>query len=73
MECGKTRNDCFHDIVPKKINLNKLYAEKFSKTTGIEIQSQHWGVNGELSMEGIAVEYFTNPIDPSINEKYEFN
>ena len=35
----------------------KYHAEKTRKTTGIEIQSQHWGGNGQLSMEGIAVEY----------------
>ena len=28
--------------------LNKYYAEKFSKTTGIEIQIQHWGGNIQL-------------------------
>ena len=33
----------------------KDYAEKFSKATGIEIQSQHWSGNRKLSMEGIVV------------------
>ena len=31
--------------------------------TCIEIQSQHWGGNRQLSMEGIAVEYFPTSID----------
>ena len=37
-------------------------------TSGIEIQSQHWGGNRQLSMEGIDVEYFPISIDPSKNE-----
>ena len=37
------------------IKLKKYYAEKFIKTTGIEIQGQHWGGNRKLSMEGNAV------------------
>ena len=49
--------------------MKTYYAEKFSETTGIEIQSQHWGVNRQLSMEGIAVEYVPLSIDPSNNEE----
>ena len=46
---------------------------KFSETTGIEIQSQHWGVNIQLSMKGVAVENFTSSSDPGKNEgKSEF-
>ena len=52
------------------LKLNKECAEKFSKTTGIEIQSQHWSGNKQLSMEGIAVEYFPKSIDTGSNEKY---
>ena len=38
-------------------NLNKnYYNEKFSATSGVEIKSQHWGGNRQLSMEGISVE-----------------
>ena len=59
MECAKSRNYCFHDNALNK-KPKKYYAEQFSKTTGIEIQSQHWGGNRKLSMEGIAVEYFLN-------------
>ena len=51
------------------IKLNKYYAEKSSKTTGIEIQSQHCGGNRKLSMEGINIEYFTNLVDTGSNEK----
>ena len=47
----------------------KYYAEKPIKTTGIEIQIQHWGRHSQLSMEVIAVEYFSNSIDPGSNEK----
>ena len=42
------------------INLKIYYAEKFSKTTSKEIQSQNWGGNKKLSMEGIVAEYFIN-------------
>ena len=48
--------------------LNKYYAEKFSKTTGIEIQIQHWGGNSKLSMEGISIGYFPTSVDPGRNE-----
>ena len=47
----------------------KFYTGTFSKKTGIEIQSQRWGGNRQLSMEGIAVEYFSNEVNPSNNEK----
>ena len=40
------------------MKLKKYYAEKFSETTGIEIKTQNWGGNRQLSMEGIPVEYF---------------
>ena len=59
MKCRKNKNYYFHDNVSiLNLYLDKYYAEKFSKTTGIEIQSQHWGRNRQLSMEGIDVEYF---------------
>ena len=70
MDCGKTIKDSFHDNAPKNnIKLKKDYAEKFSETTSIEIQSQHWGVNIQLSMEVIDVEYSPISIDPGRNEK----
>ena len=60
----------FHDNAPKNnIRLKKDYAEKFIKNIGIEIQSQNWGGNIQLSMEGIAVQYFTNSIDACNNKK----
>ena len=44
MECGRTKNYCFHENSWKnRLKLNKDYAENFSETTGIGIQSQHWG------------------------------
>ena len=59
MQFGKTKNVFFQDNSSKNnTNLKKDYAEKFSKTTSIEIQSQFWGGNRQLPMEGIAVEYF---------------
>ena len=39
----------------------------FSKTTGIEIQSQHQGENRQLSMQGIAVEYFPDSLNIGSN------
>ena len=69
MECGKTLNHCLHDNAQKNQNVKKYYAEKFSETTGIYLQIQHWDGNRQISMEGIAVEYFTNSIDPGSNKK----
>ena len=40
------------------LKLNHYYAKKISETTGIWIQSQYWGANRQLSMEGIYIEYF---------------
>ena len=74
MEFGKTRDDCFHDNASKNnINLKKVYAEKFRDTTVIEIQGQNCGGNRKLSIEGIAIEYFPNSIDPGVNKKSEFH
>ena len=51
------------DISSKNyIELNKYYAEKFSKTTGTEIKIQPRGGNS------IAVEYFPNSLDPGRND-----
>ena len=60
---------------PKTIlEFKKDYAEKFSKATGKEIHIQPWGGNRQLSMEGIAVEYFPTSIDNVNNkEKSEFH
>ena len=37
------------------MKLKEDYAETFSGTTGIEIQSQYWGGNRKLSMEVIVL------------------
>ena len=55
MEYGRTRND--------------LLRRKINETNGIEIQSQHWGGNRQLSMEDIPVEYFPTSIDTNNNDK----
>ena len=70
MKCRNTKNYYSHDNVSIiDLYLDKYSAEKFNKTTGIEIQSQHWGGNIQLSIEGIDVEYFPISIDRGINEK----
>ena len=54
--------------------LNKYYAGKFSETTGIKIQSQHWGDKRKLSIEVINFEYFPNILNISRNKlKSEFH
>ena len=69
MECGKTRND-FHDNASTHIyKVKERICRKIQRRAGIEIQSQHWGVNRELPMEGISVEYFTNSVDPGRDEE----
>ena len=50
------------------MKLKKDNYEIFSETTGIEIQRQHWGGNRQLSMEGIAVDYDPNYVDPVSKE-----
>ena len=56
MECGNAKKYFPHvNALRRFIKLKKDYGVIF-----IEIQSQHWGGNRQLSMEGIAVEYFTN-------------
>ena len=58
MEFGKTRNYCFRNNASKQIKFKKVLYRKVQQATGIEIQSQHWGGNRQLSMEGIGVECF---------------
>ena len=40
------------------IYLKTIYAKQIRETTVIKIQSQNWGVNRTISMEGISVEFF---------------
>ena len=65
----ETQENIFR-IVHQKIyiRLNKYYAEQLFETTGIEIQSKHWGRNRKLSMEVIGVEYYLNTFYPVSNE-----
>ena len=44
---------------------------KIQWKTGIETQSQHWGGNRQLSMEGITLEYFPNTKNIKNNEPKE--
>ena len=50
------------------MKLKKSYAEKSSETTRIEIQSQHWGGNRQLPIEGINFEYFQGKDNIRCNE-----
>ena len=70
MECGNTRNYYFRDNASKiYIKLKKYYSDKFSETTGVEIQSQHWSGNMYLSIKDIAVQYFLSSIDHGDNKE----
>ena len=61
-------------IHKKQFKGKKDYAEKFSESTSLEIQSPHWGGNRQLSMEGIDVEYFPTSVYIDKNVvKYELN
>ena len=53
--------------------IKKYYAKKNSQKNRIEIKIQHWGGNIQVSMEGIAVEYFPNSIDTGRNKISEFH
>ena len=60
----------FYVIIYEQIyKVKEIICRKFGETTSIEIQSQHWGVNRQSSMEVIAVEYFSISIDSGSNEK----
>ena len=49
IKCVNTINDCLcYNASKNNIKLKKDNAEKFSMTTGIEIQSQHWYGNRQL-------------------------
>ena len=49
-------------------SLNIYWAGTLSEPTGIEIQSQHWGGNMQLSTEGITIEYFPDTDKVRSNE-----
>ena len=42
--------------IKKIYKVKERLCRKFSKETGIEMQSQHWVGNRQLSLEGFAVE-----------------
>ena len=42
------------------IRVIKYYAEKYSDSTSLKIQSQHWRGEHQLSMEGVALDYLNN-------------
>ena len=56
-------------IADQKYKVKEKLCRKFQWKTGIEVQSKDWGGNRQLSMEGIAVEYFMNSINPGSNKK----
>ena len=49
--------------------VEEILCRKIRKTNGKEIQIQNWGINRQLSMEGIAAEYFPNSVHPGSNIK----
>ena len=58
-ETGKTRKEAFHSRGGKgDMQSKRDYAERLTEDTGVQIQSQHWGANCSLSMEGQAIEYW---------------
>ena len=70
MECGNTRNDFFRDNSSNNhLKFKKDNDEKSREATSIEIHIQHWGGNRQLSIEGIAVEYFPTSVDNYNNEE----
>ena len=42
------------------IREKKYHAKKYSESKYLQIQSQHWGGERQLSMEVIDLEYFNN-------------
>ena len=70
---GRLETIIFMKLHEKNMKLEKYYAEIFSKTTVIEIPSQNWDGNRQLSREGIDVEYFTNSVHPGINIQFSIH
>ena len=54
------------------IKSKKDHTKKISETTSIKKQSQHWGVNRQLSMEVIVVEYFLISVEMGAMRKSRF-
>ena len=42
------------------IKLGKYYPKKYSDSTSLQIQSQHWGDEHQLSLEGVDLDHFHN-------------
>ena len=40
------------------IRVGKYYTEIYSESKSIQIQSQNWGRENQLSMEGVTLDYF---------------
>ena len=67
MECGKTRNHFSSQQQKIEIEVKERLYWKIQQRIGIEIQSQYWDGNRQLSTEGIDVYYFTKKVDPWSN------
>ena len=65
IECGNTRNEYFqvNGGEGEWFEVKEILCQTFIKTTGIEIQSNHWVGIRYLSMEVNAVDYFPNMVD----------
>ena len=64
---GKTRRDALIRRKDKKdIKLRRDYAERLVAAFKQVIQSEHFGANKTLSMEGVAVEYVMDGIEDKI-------
>ena len=44
----------------REIRVIKYYAEKYSESKYLQIQSHHWGGDRKLSMEGVSLGYLNN-------------
>ena len=56
LELDNTRCDIFKDADKYiHVQLNNDYVEQVIETTSIEVQSQHWGGNMKLLVEGISL------------------
>ena len=59
--CGAKIKDGIKSCQPYvNIRVIKYYAKKYSESTYLQIQSQHWLGERKLSMEGVVFDYFNN-------------
>ena len=60
-ECGPKIKEAMRPrYVYGYIRARNCYSGKYSETTSLQIKPQHWGVERQISMESVDLDYFNN-------------